>query len=142
MASALIAQIAFLEKSALKILCTNFFFREKLLQIAIRNFWSQLFFDRATGVASALIAQFGILVKSAFKMHCTKIFPDKSCYKPKATTFMLCNIFRYLTPFWSYSGLRNTSRKFCAVLRNRFFFMFVDAIPLERLNQSEPNFHT
>ena len=48
-------------------------------------------------------------------------FLDKSCYKSKAATLMLCNIFLYLAPFWSYSVLRNTLRKFCAVLRNRFF---------------------
>ena len=77
-------------------------------------------------------------------------FSDKSCYKSKATTFVLSNIFRYLAPFWSYSGLRNTSRKLCAVLRNRlflvvcdfFFFLSVYSITLERLNQSKKKFHT
>ena len=51
------------------------------------------------------------------------------------------------------SQICSVSRKYCAVLRNRFFFLgggvgvgggnvclFVDTIPLERLNQSEPNF--
>ena len=74
-------------------------------------------------MASALRVQFGILVKSALKMRCTKLSSRQSCYKSKTATFMLCNIFRYLAPFWSYSGLQNTSRKFCAVLRNKFFFL-------------------
>ena len=79
--------------------------------------------NRPMGVASALIAQFGILVKSALKMCCTKFLPEKSCYKSKDATFRLWNIFRCLVPFWSYSGLRITSRKFCAVLQNRFLVL-------------------
>ena len=43
------------------------FLRQKLLQITIRNFWCNKFFDRPMGVASALIAQFGFLVTSALK---------------------------------------------------------------------------
>ena len=104
-ASALRAQFGFWPKSALKMHCTNFFFRQKLLQITIRNFWCKNVFDRPMGVASALVAQFGFLVKSALKMRCTKIFfPDKSCYKSEFATFMLCNILRYLAPLWNYSG--------------------------------------
>ena len=71
-ASAPGAQFGFWAKSALKMHCTKFFFRQKLLQITIRNFWCKNVFDRPMGVASALIAQFGFLVKSALKVHCTK----------------------------------------------------------------------
>ena len=73
-ASALRAQFSFWAKSALKMQCTKFFSRQKLLQITIRNFWCKNFFDRPKGVASALIAQFSFLVKSALKMHCTNFF--------------------------------------------------------------------
>ena len=104
-ATALRAQFGFGAKSALKMHCTKNFFRQKLLQITIHNFWCKNFFDRPTDVASALKAQFGFLVKSALKMRCTNFFlPDKSCYKLKFATFMLCNIFRYLAPLWSYGG--------------------------------------
>ena len=92
-ASALIARFVFLPKSALKIHCTKFFFRQKLLQITIRNFQCKNFIDRPTGVASALITQFVFLAKSALEMRCTNFFlQDKSCYKSKFTTLMLCNI--------------------------------------------------
>ena len=104
-ASALIAQFVFLAKRALKIHCTKLLFRQKLLQITIRNFWCKNIYDSPTGVASALIAQFDFLAKNALKMCCTTFFlPDKSCYKSKFATFMVCNIFRYLAPLWSYSG--------------------------------------
>ena len=57
-ASALRAQFGFREKSALKMHCTKKKkkFRQKLLQITIRNFWCKDFFDRPKGVASALKA--------------------------------------------------------------------------------------
>ena len=55
-ASALRAQFGFWEKSALKMHCTKLFFRQKLLQITICNFWCKDFFDRPTGVASVLMA--------------------------------------------------------------------------------------
>ena len=107
-ASALIAQFCFWVKSALKMHCTKKFLRQKLLQNLIRNFWCKNFSNRPTGVAFALIEQFVFLVKSALKMCCTIFFlPDKSCYKSKFATFMLCNIFRYLAPLWSYSGFSN-----------------------------------
>ena len=55
-ASVLRAQFGFWVKSALKMHCTKVFFRQKLLQITIRNFWCKDFFDRPTGVASVLMA--------------------------------------------------------------------------------------
>ena len=73
-ASALRAQFGFWEKSALKMHCTKPFFRQKLLQITICNFWCKDFFDRPTGVASVLMPLFGFLVKSALKMRCTNFF--------------------------------------------------------------------
>ena len=122
MASALIAQFIFLAKSALKYV-VQIFFQTKVVKITIHNFWCKNCFDHPTGLASALIAQFVFLAKSALKMRRTKFFFRQKLlpYKSETTTFMLCNIFRCLAPFWSYSGLLNTSRKFCAVLRNSFF---------------------
>ena len=73
-AFALRAQFGFWAKSALKMHCTKFFFRQKLLQITICNFWCKNVFDRPTGVAFALRAQFSFWAKSALKMHCTKFF--------------------------------------------------------------------
>ena len=60
-ASALRAQFGFWAKSALKMHCTNIFFRQKLLQITMRNLCCKDFFDRPTGVASpdAIIRFFG-----------------------------------------------------------------------------------
>ena len=74
MASALRAQFGFWAKSALKIHCTNIFFRQKLLQITISNFWCKTFFDRPTGVASALIAQFVFFGEKCLKNALYKIF--------------------------------------------------------------------
>ena len=50
----------------------------------------------------AIIRFFG---KKCLKNALYKIFlSNRSCYKSKFATFMLCNIFRYLAPLWSYSG--------------------------------------
>ena len=57
-AFALRAQFGFWAKSVLKMHCTKNFFRQKLLQITIRNFWCKNVFDRPMGVAYALKAQF------------------------------------------------------------------------------------
>ena len=104
-ASTLRAQFVFWAKSALKMHCTKIFFRQKLLQITIRNFWCKNVFDHPTGVASALTAQFFFFGEKCLKNALYKIFlPDKSFYKSIFATFMLCNIFRYLAPLWSYSG--------------------------------------
>ena len=94
MASALRAQFGFWAKSALKNALYKFFFRQKLLQITIRNFWCKNVFDRPTGVASALIAQLGFLVKSALKVRCTKF----SCQTKVVTNqypLLLCNVTFY-----------------------------------------------
>ena len=124
-ASALRIQFGFWAKSALKMHCTKMFLRQKLLQITIRNFWCKDFFDRPKGVASALIAQFGFLVKSALKMRCAKLF-----YQTKVVTNqnlqLLCYV-RFFDILHHYgviaaSQICSASRKYCAVLRNRFFY--------------------
>ena len=125
-ASALRAQFGFWAKSALKTHCTKFFFRQKLLQIIIRNFWCKNVFDRPTGVASALIAQFGFLVKSALKVRCTKF-----SYQTKVVTNqypqLLCDVtfFDILHHYGviAASQICSVSRKYCAILRNRFFLL-------------------
>ena len=124
-ASALRAQFGFWAKSALKIHCTKIFFRQKLLQITIHNFWCKNVFDHPTGVASALIAQFVFLVKSALKMRCTKLF----C-QTKVVTNQNLQLLCYVTFFdilhhyevIAASQICSVLRKYCAVLRNRFFF--------------------
>ena len=128
-ASALRAQFGIWAKSALKMHCTNFLFRQKLLQITICNFWCKNVFDRPTGVASALIAQFGFLVKSALKVCCTKF----SCQTKVVTNqypLLLCNVtFFYILHHYGViaaSQICSVSRKYCAVLRNRFSFYFLD----------------
>ena len=84
-------------------------------------------FDRPMGVASALIAQFGFLVKSALKMRCTKCF-----YQTKVVTNQNLQLLCYVTFFdilrhygvIAVSQICSLSRKYCAVLRNRFFCLF------------------
>ena len=93
-ASALGAQFDFWAKSALKIHCTKKNFRQKLLQITMRNFWCKNVFDRPTGVASALTAQLGFLVKSALKMSCTEF-----SYQTKVVTNQYLQLLCYVTFF-------------------------------------------
>ena len=79
-ASALREQFGFWAKSALKMHCTKILFRQKLLQITIRNFWCKNVFDRPIGVASALIAQFSFLGEKCLKNALYKTFlPNKRC---------------------------------------------------------------
>ena len=127
-AYALKAQFGLWAESALKMHCTKFFSRQKLLQISIRNFWCKNIFDCRTGVASALIAQFGFLVKSALKMRCTNFF-----YQTKVVTNQNLQLLCYVTFFdilhhygaIAASQICSVSRKYCAVLRNRFFFLYL-----------------
>ena len=123
-ASALRAQFGFLGEKCLKNALYKFFFRQKLLQITIHNFWCKNVFDRSTGVASVLMAQFGFLVKSALKVRCTKF-----SYQTKVVTnqypLLLCNVtfFDILHRYGviAASQICSVSRKYCDVLRNRFF---------------------
>ena len=103
-ASALRTQFGFWAKSSLKMHCTKIVFRQKFLQITIRNFCCKNFFDRPTGMASALIAQFLLFFgEKCLKNALYKLFlPDKNCYKSKFATFMLFNI--KVAPLWSYNG--------------------------------------
>ena len=116
--------IRFLGEKCLKNALYKNFFRRQLLQITIRNFWCKNVFDRPTGVASALIAQFVFLVKGALKMHCTKYF-----YQTKVVTNQNSQFLCYVTFFdilhhygvIAASQICSVSRKYCAILRNRFF---------------------
>ena len=122
-ASALRAQFGFWAKSALKMHCTKEIIRQKLLQITIRNFWCKNVFDRPISVASVMIAQFGFWVKSALKMRCTNFL-----YQTKVVTNQYPQILCYITFFdilhhhgvIAASQICSVSRKYCAVLRNRF----------------------
>ena len=93
-ASALRAQFGFLGEKCLKNALYKKKFRQKLLQITMRNFWCKNIFDRPTGVASALLAQFGFLVKSALKMRCTKF-----SYEIKVVTNQYPQVLCYVTFF-------------------------------------------
>ena len=123
-ASALRAQFGFWAKSALKMHRTKIFSDKSLLQITIRNFWCKNVFDRPKGVASSLLAQFGFLVKSALQIRCTKFF-----YQTKLVTNQYPQLLYYVTFFdilhhygvIAASQICSESRKYCAVLRNRFF---------------------
>ena len=87
-ASALIAQfVFFFGEKCLKNVLYKKFFRQKLLQITIHNFWYKIFFDHTTGLASALIAQFSFLAKSVLKMHCTKIIFRQKFLQIKSLNF-------------------------------------------------------
>ena len=86
-ASALTAQFVFWAKSALKMHCAKTFFRQKLLQITIRNFWCKTFFDRPMGVASALIEQFGFLTRSALKCVAQIVFTRLKLLQIKICNF-------------------------------------------------------
>ena len=99
------------------------FFRQKLLQITIRNFWCKNVFDRPTGVASALKAQFGFLVKSALKMRCTKFLTRQKLLQINIRNFCYVTFFDILHHYGVIAGSQicSVSRKYCAVLRNRFF---------------------
>ena len=135
-ASALRAQFGFWAKNALKMHCTKKVFRKKLLQIAIHNFWCKNIFDRPTGVASALLVQFGFLVKSALKMHCTKFF-----LQIKVVTNQYPKLLCYVTFFDIFhhygviaaSQICSVSRKYCAVLRNRFLLSRLYKVAIEKV---------
>ena len=112
-ASALRAQFGFWVKSALKMHCTKKIFGQKLLQITIPNFWCKNVFDLPTGGASALISQFSFFGEKCLKNALYKIvLPDKSCYKSKFATFMLCNFFDILHHY----GII-TASQICSVCR-------------------------
>ena len=104
--------------------CTKKNFRQKLLQITIRNFLCKNVFDRPMGVASALIAQFVFLVKSALKVRCTK-FSYQTEVVTNQYSQLLCNVifFNILHHYGviAASQICSASRKYCAILRNRFF---------------------
>ena len=93
-ASALMTQLVFLAKSALKMRCTTFFSRQKLLQITIRNVWFKTFFDRPKGLASALMAQFVFFVEKYLKNAFYK-----NCFQTKVVTKQNLQFLYYVTFF-------------------------------------------
>ena len=103
--SALMAQFGFLAKSGLKMRCTKKIFTKVVTnhntQLLIQNiFWSPQGFDLCPGGTIRIFWR-----KVPKKCVLQKLFSDKSCYKSKPANFILCNIFRYLAPFWRYSGI-------------------------------------
>ena len=128
-ASALRAQFGFWAKSALKIHCTKMFFQTKVVINHNTQHLVQKHFDCPTGVTSALLAQFVFLVKSALKVGCTKF-----SYQTKVVTNQYPQLLCYVTFFdilhhygvIAASQICSVPRKYCAVLRNRFFFYFLN----------------
>ena len=99
-------------------------FRQYLLQITIANIWCKNCFDRPTGVASALIAQFVFLAKSAWKMRCAKCFcQTKVVTNQNLQLLCIVTFFDILHHYGVIAGSQicSVSRKYCAILRNRFF---------------------
>ena len=130
--SALRAQFGFWAKSALKMHCTKFFFRQKLLQITIRNFWYKNVFDRPTGVASALIAQFVFLVKSALKCVIQNFFT-----RQKLLQINIRNFYNFFDILHHYRVI--AASQICSVCRESivpsygtdFLFIFFFMCPKE-----------
>ena len=78
--------------------------------------------NQPTGVASALRAQFGFFGEKCLKSALYKIFlPDKSCYPLLLCDVTFFNILHHYGVITA-SQICSVSRKYCAVLRNRFFF--------------------
>ena len=73
-ASALMAQFGFLAKSAIKMRCTKKFFRQKLLQITIHNFWCKTFFWSPQGFGLCLEGTTQFFGEKCFKNALYKIF--------------------------------------------------------------------
>ena len=153
MAFALIAQFGFLAKSALKMHCTEIFFRQKLLQIIIRNFWCKNVFDSPTGVASALIAQFVFLAKclknALYKMFCqTKVVTNQNLQLLCCVTFF--DILHHYGVI-AASQICSVSRKYCRFTEHIFWvalvclfvflFLSVSRITQKVMNGFRWNFH-
>ena len=105
--------------------CTKIFFRQKLLQITICNFWCKNFFDRPTGLASALIAQFVFFCVKCFKSALYKnFFQTKVVTHQKSQLLSYVTFFDILRHFGVIAASQicsvSVSRKYCAVLGNRF----------------------
>ena len=99
-------------------------------------------------MASALIAQFGFLVKSALKVRCTKF-----SYQTKVVTNQYPQLLCYVTFFdilhhygvIAASQICSASRKYCAVLRNRFLkiiLYFLLLIKLYLITKVRPQIFT
>ena len=105
-AFALRAQFGFWAKSDLKMHCTKMFFRQKLLQITICNFWCKKLFGSPHGCGLCPEGTICFFGEKCLKNALYKIFyHTKVVTKSKFTTFRLFNIFRYLAPLWSYKRL-------------------------------------
>ena len=103
-ASALTAQFSFLGEKCLKNALYKFFFQTKVVTNHNTQLLLQKLFGSPHGCGLCPDSTIRFFGEKCLKNALYKIFlPDKSCYKSKFATFMLCNIFRYLAPLWSYS---------------------------------------
>ena len=128
-ASALRAQFGFWAKSALKMHCTKIVSQTKVVTNHNTQLLSQKRFWSPNGCGLCPDSTIRFFGEKCLKSALYKIFlPDKSCYKSISATFMLCNIFDILHHYGviAASQICSVSRKYCAVLRNRFFFIMRD----------------
>ena len=73
------------------------------------------------------MAQFGFLTKSALEMRCIKFFYQTEVVKNQNLQLLCYVIFFDILHHYGViaaSQICSVSRKYCAVLRNRFFFYF------------------
>ena len=104
-ASALGAQFGFWAKSALKMHCTKKKFQTRVVTNHNKQLLVQKCFWSPNGCGLCPDSTIRFFGEKCLKSVLYKIFlPYKSYYKSISATFMWCNIFRYLTPLWSYSG--------------------------------------
>ena len=95
-------------------------------QLLVKNL-----FDRLTDVASALMAQFGFLAKNALIMRCTKLFyRTKGVLNQNPQLLYNVTFFDILHHYGviAASLICSVSRKYCAVLRDRFFNLMVGSL--------------
>ena len=81
--------------------------------------------NRPTGVTSALRGQFGFLAKSALKMRCTKFVFQTKVVKNQNLQLLCYVIFFDILHHYGViaaSQICSVSRKYCAILRNRFLY--------------------
>ena len=121
--SSLRGQFGFWAKSALKRHCTKIFLRQKLLQITIRNFFCKDFFRSPKGCGlcpDGIIRFFG---KKCLKNALYKIFFQTEVVKSENLQLSCYVIFFDILHHYGVivaSQICSVSRKYCAVLRNRF----------------------
>ena len=124
--SALRGQFGFWAKSALKRHCTNIFFRQKLLQITICNFFLQRLFRSPKGCGLCPDGMIRFFGKKCLKNALYKFFFQTEVVKNQNLQLLYYVIFFDILHHYGViaaSQIRSVSRKYCAVVRNRFYIL-------------------